>query len=152
MVVVPESPAAADIETMLALMARFGEATGQPATRVRIVGSRDESALADADLIIVSAHTFGGPPGIAALLVTDLKLLVPTGGQERGYRGGTENLPAILGMAAQVVSELIRVAYPDLKVPFHARWRHFVLAARDLWAERAAQTVWTSPAARARAS
>ncbi len=56
--------------------------------------------LPTADLIIVSAHKFGGPPGIAALLVRDLKLLVPTGGQERGYRGGTENLPAILGMAA----------------------------------------------------
>ena len=56
--------------------------------------------LPPADLIIVSAHKFGGPPGIAALLVRDLKLLVPSGGQERGYRGGTENLPAILGMAA----------------------------------------------------
>jgi cysteine desulfurase len=56
--------------------------------------------LPPADLAIVSAHKFGGPPGIAALLCRDLNLLVPTGGQERGYRGGTENLPAILGMAA----------------------------------------------------
>src|SRR5204863_6413374 len=36
-------------------------------------------------------------------------------------------------------------------VPFHARWRHFVVGARDLWAERAAQASWTSPAAKARA-
>ena len=57
-----------------------------------------------------------------------------------------------LGPAAQVVSELIRVNYPDLKVPFHARWRHFVLGARDLWAERAVQATWSSPAARARAA
>jgi hypothetical protein len=56
-----------------------------------------------------------------------------------------------LGDAAQVVSELIRVNYPDGKVPFHARWRHFVVGARDLWAERARQATWTSPAARARA-
>ena len=56
-----------------------------------------------------------------------------------------------LASAAQVVSELIRVNYPDLNVPFHARWRHFVVGARDLWAERAAQVRWTSPAAKARA-
>src|SRR4051794_3273732 len=56
-----------------------------------------------------------------------------------------------LGDAAQVVSELIRVKYPDGKVPFHARWRHFVVGARDLWAERARQASWASPAARTRA-
>jgi cysteine desulfurase len=56
--------------------------------------------LPDADLIIVSAHKLGGPPGIGALLVRDLDLLDPTGGQERGYRGGTENLPGALGFAA----------------------------------------------------
>jgi hypothetical protein len=56
-----------------------------------------------------------------------------------------------LDVAAQVVSELIRVNYPDGNVPFHARWRHFVLGARDLWAERAAQVTWVSPAAKARA-
>jgi cysteine desulfurase len=57
-------------------------------------------ALPEADLVIVSAHKLGGPPGIGALLVRDLGLLDPTGGQERGYRGGTENLPAALGFAA----------------------------------------------------
>ncbi|NJC06336.1 cysteine desulfurase [Sphingomonas kaistensis] len=56
--------------------------------------------LPPADMIIVSSSKVGGPPGAAALLVRDLKLLVPTGGQERGYRRGTENLPAILGWAA----------------------------------------------------
>ena len=56
--------------------------------------------LPDADLIIVSAHKLGGPPGIGALLVRDLGLIDPTGGQERGYRGGTENLPGALGFAA----------------------------------------------------
>ena len=56
-----------------------------------------------------------------------------------------------LGIAAQVVGEMIRVNYPDLDVPFHARWRHFVVGARDLWAERAALAQWRSPAAKARA-
>jgi hypothetical protein len=56
-----------------------------------------------------------------------------------------------LASAAQAVSELIRVNYPDGNVPFHARWRHFVLGARDLWAERVAQVAWQSPAAKARA-
>jgi cysteine desulfurase len=56
--------------------------------------------LPDADLIALSAHKFGGPIGVGALLVRDWALLRPTGGQERGYRGGTENLPGALAMAA----------------------------------------------------
>lgn len=56
--------------------------------------------LPDADMIAISAHKFGGPPGIGALLVRDLGLLHAGGGQEQGYRAGTENLPAILAMAA----------------------------------------------------
>lgn len=58
-----------------------------------------KQALPDVDLISVSAHKFGGPPGIGALLVRDFGLLSATGGQEQGYRAGTENLPGILGMA-----------------------------------------------------
>jgi cysteine desulfurase len=56
--------------------------------------------LPDADIIILSAHKLGGPPGLGALLTRDLGLLKPTGGQEKGYRRGTENLPAVLGLAA----------------------------------------------------
>ena len=53
-----------------------------------------------ADFLAISAHKRGGPPGIGALLVRDIATLSPTGGQERGYRGGTENVPAALGFAA----------------------------------------------------
>jgi len=60
--------------------------------------------LPDADFIAVSAHKLGGPPGIGALLVKDLSTLSPSGGQERGYRRGTENLPAAAGFAAAVRS------------------------------------------------
>ncbi|MDE8651942.1 cysteine desulfurase family protein [Novosphingobium album (ex Liu et al. 2023)] len=57
-------------------------------------------ALPDADMIALAAHKFGGPIGVGALLVRDWAMLEPTGGQERGYRAGTENLPGVLGMAA----------------------------------------------------
>ncbi len=56
--------------------------------------------LPDADLIAVAGHKFGGPPGIGALLVRDFGMLKANGGQERGYRAGTENLPGALGMVA----------------------------------------------------
>jgi cysteine desulfurase len=59
-----------------------------------------KTPLPDADFLAFSAHKFGGPPGIGALLVRDLATLSPSGGQEQGYRGGTENGPGIAGMAA----------------------------------------------------
>ena len=55
---------------------------------------------AHADLVALSAHKRGGPPGVGALLVRDLAVLQPSGGQERGYRAGTENLPGVLGYVA----------------------------------------------------
>jgi len=60
--------------------------------------------LPDADFIAVSAHKLGGPPGSGALLVKDLSTLSASGGQERGYRRGTENLPAAAGFAAALRS------------------------------------------------
>ncbi len=62
--------------------------------------SAGKIALPGADLIALSAHKFGGPVGIGVLLVRDWALLQPSGGQERGYRPGTENLPGALAMAA----------------------------------------------------
>jgi cysteine desulfurase len=56
--------------------------------------------LPDADMAVISAHKLGGPIGIGALLVRDFAMLEPSGGHERGYRAGTENLPGILGLAA----------------------------------------------------
>tara|TARA_A100001391_G_scaffold7621_4_gene4865 strand:- start:4862 stop:5848 length:987 start_codon:yes stop_codon:yes gene_type:complete len=62
--------------------------------------SAGKLALPQVDMAVVSAHKFGGPIGVGALLVRDFALLEPMGGHERGYRAGTENLPAIMGMAA----------------------------------------------------
>ena len=62
--------------------------------------SAGKMPLPDADLIVIAAHKFGGPPGIGALLVKDLQLLNASGGQEQGYRSGTQNLPYIMAMIA----------------------------------------------------
>ncbi len=59
-------------------------------------------ASSGADLMAVSAHKIGGPKGIGALVVKKGLALPPllSGRQERHRRGGTENLPAIVGFAA----------------------------------------------------
>lgn len=54
------------------------------------------------DMLSLSAHKFHGPKGIGALYVQKgirLTNLIEGGTQERGKRAGTENIPAIMGMA-----------------------------------------------------
>lgn len=58
-----------------------------------------------ADLIAVSGHKIHGPKGVGALYVKKGVRLSPVifgGGQERGLRGGTENMPGIAGLAKAV--------------------------------------------------
>ncbi len=55
------------------------------------------------DMLSLSAHKFHGPKGAGVLYARrgiPLTNLIDGGAQERGKRGGTENLPAIMGMAA----------------------------------------------------
>jgi cysteine desulfurase len=60
-------------------------------------------AAAPADLVSVSAHKFGGPKGVGALVVragVELQPLLVGGGQERGLRSGTVDVAGAVGMAA----------------------------------------------------
>jgi cysteine desulfurase len=58
-----------------------------------------------ADLMTLSAHKIGGPKGIGALVFSEGVMVEPLlrgGGQERGHRAGTENVPGIAGFGAAV--------------------------------------------------
>lgn len=60
-------------------------------------------ATQNIDMLSLSAHKFHGPKGIGVLYCRKcipLVSLIEGGAQERGKRAGTENLPAIMGMAA----------------------------------------------------
>jgi hypothetical protein len=59
--------------------------------------------------------------------------------------------PEKMDSVVDLVLQVTRDAYPDLDVPFHSRWRHFVLSGDNRWAAVASQTRWHDSAARARA-
>lgn len=66
------------------------------------------------DLLTLSANDLYGPPGAGALWVRPGIKLLPQmlgGGQEQGYRSGTENLPALAGMG--VAAELVRAEWRE---------------------------------------
>ena len=77
----------------------------------RLALSVDDRAI---DLLTLSSNDLCGPPGAGALWVrhSTVKLapLVVGGGQEGGFRAGTENLPGIVGMA--VAADLARTEWP----------------------------------------
>lgn len=60
--------------------------------------------LPDADFIAACAHKLGGPPGVGVLLVKDLATLEAIGGQEQGYRRGTQDVPGALAFAAALAA------------------------------------------------
>ncbi len=72
-----------------------------------------DTAAMNIDLLSLSAHKFHGPKGVGALyLCRDLPpvSLIRGGGQERGARAGTENVPGIVGMAAALSESCGRLA------------------------------------------
>ena len=66
--------------------------------------SAGKMPLPDADFIAACAHKLGGPPGIGVLLIKDLATLAPVGGQEKGYRRGTQDVPGAAGFAAALAA------------------------------------------------
>jgi len=72
-----------------------------------------------------------------------------------GIEGGLDHFAVEidrLPQCADFVAEVVRERHPTLGVPFHARWRHFVVKHRDLWAERATAAAWKDALAKARAA
>ncbi len=71
------------------------------------------------DMLSLSAHKFHGPKGIGVLYAkrgVPLVNVIEGGAQERGKRGGTENLPAIMGMAAALEDACAHMAENTKKV------------------------------------
>jgi cysteine desulfurase len=74
---------------------------------VDAVQSGGKLPLPAADFVAVSAHKLGGPPGVGTLVVRcadAFEAVQRGGGQERGHRAGTENLPGIAGFAAALAA------------------------------------------------
>ncbi len=90
-----------------------------------------------------------------------LSLLNAGAVRERAHRmlaiGLEDKLPSFridmgrLDGVVDLVLQTTREAYPTLDVPFHSRWRHFVLEGVDRWSDIARRTEWTDAAARERA-
>ncbi len=79
-----------------ALMVDAVQAPGKMAVDIAALG---------ADVLVITAHKFGGPKGVGALVFASggtrlERALIRGGGQERGQRQGTENLAGIAGFAA----------------------------------------------------
>jgi cysteine desulfurase len=92
-------------------IARITRAAGIP-LHVDAVGALGRMPLASSmgfDLMTMSSNDLYGPPGAGALWVRPGVKIAPQilgGGQEGGYRSGTENLPAVVGLG--VAAELMR--------------------------------------------
>lgn len=73
---------------------------------------------------------------------------------EVGLRGSLSHFRIDLDRmddVADAVIETMRKAYPSLKIPFHARWRHFSIEGDDRWTRIVDRVKWPDRAARARA-
>ena len=71
------------------------------------------------DMLSLSAHKFHGPKGVGVLYAKKgipLTTLIEGGAQERGKRAGTENIPAIMGMAAALEEACAKIDENTVKL------------------------------------
>lgn len=97
-----------DIDEVAAVVARHAPAATLHTDAVQAAPWLDlRRHTRSAALVSVSAHKFGGPKGVGALIVrggTQIRPLLPGGGQELGRRSGTVNVAGVVGMAAALRS------------------------------------------------
>src|SRR6266850_8085700 len=103
-----------------------------------------------------AAVSLANPETSAALSLLNARAV-----RERAHRmlalGLEDKLPNVridldrMDSTVDLVLEVTRKAYPSFEVPFHSRWRHFVMNGDNRWADIADQTEWPGRAARARA-
>jgi cysteine desulfurase len=113
-----------------------------------------DNALVQADAVILSAHKIGGPAGVGAFVMrSDLMMPAPLvigGGQERGFRAGTENVSGIAGFAAAARHATASAkAFTDVAVRRQMVERAVLAAAPDaeihgVGADRLANTMFFS--------
>tara|TARA_B100001113_G_C21088038_1_gene613002 strand:+ start:363 stop:1496 length:1134 start_codon:yes stop_codon:yes gene_type:complete len=78
---------------------------------VQLIGKRKFDLIDSIDLLSIGAHKFYGPKGIGALYIkkgTVLNPFIIGGGQENGFRPGTENIALIAGM-----TEALKISFED---------------------------------------
>jgi cysteine desulfurase len=91
----------------------------------------------NADLVTLSGHKVGGPPGIGALVARDIDVIDPIlhgGGQEARKRAGTENMPAIVGFG--IAAEMAQAELPHMAALAEVRdgiERRLLEAVPDAW-------------------
>jgi cysteine desulfurase len=108
------------IDAVAALVRRLAPAARLHTDAVQAVAWLDVAEVcAPADLVAVSAHKFGGPQGIGALVARGgvaLHPLLHGGGQERDRRSGTPSVAGIVGMAAALAATASRRAVDVARV------------------------------------
>jgi cysteine desulfurase len=100
-----------DIETITAAVRETNERVLVHTDAVQALGNVPVNVRAwDVDLAAFSAHKLGGPKGVGALFIkarTPVSPVIHGGGQERGLRSGTLNVPGIVGfgVAAEIAAK-----------------------------------------------
>jgi cysteine desulfurase len=101
------------VAELAAIARRYGALSHSDAVQAAGKIAIDINALG-VDVLTLSAHKFGGPKGVGAIVFRTGALELSDkpirgGGQERGWRAGTENLPGIvgLGVAAELTGRVL---------------------------------------------